>query len=178
VTPLARQAMIGAAADSGTHSAARAKAMPLDDLDKQILAALHEDGRMSVTEIAQRAASTASTVRKRMRRMESERGLRVVAMTDYYAAGFEILLAVGIEVEGRSAAAVGRELAEFPEVFCVNLTTGACALELLVGARDHEELHRFLHGEVAEVSGVARLIPAFAVDVLKYESEWTPGLSS
>ena len=132
---------------------------------------------MSVTEIAHRVDSTASTVRKRMRRMESENGLRIVAMTDYYAAGFEILLAVGIEVEGRSAEAVGRELAEFPEVFCVNLTTGSCALELLVGARDHGELHRFLHEEVADVNGVARLIPAFAVDVLKYESEWTPGLA-
>jgi Lrp/AsnC family transcriptional regulator for asnA, asnC and gidA len=151
--------------------------MPLDDLDKAILAALREDGRMSVTEIAQRVDASASTVRKRMRRMEAEHGLRVVAMTDYYAAGFEILLAVGIEVEGRSAESVGMELAAFPEVFCVNLTTGACALELLVGARDHGELHRFLHAEVAGVRGVARLIPAFAVDVLKYESEWTPGLA-
>jgi Lrp/AsnC family transcriptional regulator for asnA, asnC and gidA len=149
--------------------------MPLDALDNRILAALREDGRMSVTEIAQRVGSTTSTVRKRMRRMESENGLRVVAMTDYYAAGFEILLAVGIEVEGRSAEAVGSDLARFPEVFCVNMTTGSCALELLVGARDHGELHRFLHGEVAGVAGVARLIPAFAVDVLKYESEWTPG---
>ena len=113
--------------------------MTLDDLDQRILDALREDGRMSVTEIAQRVDSTASTVRKRMRRMEAENGLRVVATTDYYAAGFEILLAVGIEVEGRAAEAVGRELAEFPEVFCVNLTTGSCALELLVGARDHEE---------------------------------------
>lgn len=149
--------------------------MPLDALDNAILAALREDGRMSVTEIAQRAASSAATVRKRMRRMEKENGLRVVAMTDYYAAGFEILLAVGIEVEGRPAEAVGRDLAAFPEVFCINLTTGSCALELLVGARDHEELHRFLHGEVAGVAGVARLFPAFTVDVLKYESEWTPG---
>ena len=151
--------------------------MTLDDLDQRILEALRGDGRMSVTEVAQRVNSTASTVRKRMRRMEAENGLRVVAMTDYYAAGFEILLAVGIEVEGRSAEAVGRELAAFPEVFCVNLTTGSCALELLVGARDHEELHRFLHAEVAGVSGVARLIPAFAVDVLKYESGWTPDLA-
>lgn len=151
--------------------------MTLDYLDERILDALREDGRMSVTEIAQRVESTASTVRKRMRRMEAENGLRVVAMTDYYAAGFEILLAVGIEVEGRAAELVGRELAEFPEVFCINLTTGSCALELLVGARDHEELHRFLHGEIAGVQGVSKLIPAFAVDVLKYESEWTPGMA-
>ncbi len=152
--------------------------MTLDPLDTRILDALREDGRMSVTDIAQRVESTASTVRKRMRRLESENGLRVVAMTDYYAAGFEILLAVGIEVEGRSVDQVGRELAGFPEVFCVNVTTGSCALELLVGARDHGELQRFLHEEVINVEGVARLIPAFAVDVLKYESEWTPGLSS
>lgn len=152
--------------------------MTLDSLDQRILDSLRRDGRMSVKEIAQRVDSTASTVRKRMRRMETENGLRMVAMTDYYAAGFEILLAVGIQVEGRSAEAVGHELATFPEVFCVNLTTGSCALELLVGARDHRELHRFLHAEVAGVPGVARLIPAFTVDVLKYESEWTPGLAA
>lgn len=151
--------------------------MSVDELDARILAALREDGRMPVKEIAERVGAAAGTVRKRMRRLEAEHGLRVVAMTDYYAAGFEILLAVGIEVEGQSAERVGRDLAVFPEVFCVNQTTGNCDLELLVGARNHDELHRFLHEEVAAVAGVARLLPAFAVDVLKYESGWTPGLA-
>jgi Lrp/AsnC family transcriptional regulator for asnA, asnC and gidA len=168
----------GGGYDGRAFHAPDTPAMTLDDLDTRILDALREDGRMSVTEIAQRVDATAATVRKRMRRMEREHGLRVVAMTDYYAAGFEILLAVGIEVEGQSAAQVGRALAAFPEVFCVNQVTGNCDLELLVGARDHEELHRFLHEEVAGVQGVARLLPAFAVDVLKYESDWTPRLAA
>lgn len=146
----------------------------IDALDARILEALAEDGRMSVTEIAARVDATASTVRKRMRRLEEASAMRVIAMTDYYAAGFELLLAIGVEVEKRPAEEVGRALARLPAVFCVNLTTGIHDLEILVAARDHEELCRFLHEELAAVEGIARLTPGFAVDVLKYQSEWMP----
>ena len=148
----------------------------VDDVDRQIIELLREDGRMSIQDMARRLNSTAGTVRTRIRRLEEADILRVVAVTDFAAAGFEMLIAIGIEVENRSAEHVGEELARLPEVFSVNMTTGAYDLEILVAARDFEELSRFLTIELASVKGIARLAPALCIDVFKYQSDWAPEL--
>ena len=102
--------------------------------------------------------------------------MRVVAVTDFSAAGYDLLLAIGIEVESRSAEAVGEDLAKLPEVFSVNLTTGANDIEILVGARSFDELQYFLHQEVAHIEGIGRLYPGLTIEVYKYQSEMVPSL--
>ena len=97
-------------------------------------------------------------------------------VTDFAAAGYDLLLAIGIEVESRNAEEVGKDLAELPEVFSVNLTTGSNDLEILVGARSFEELSYFLHKEVANIAGIGRMYPGLTIDVLKYQSEIVPNL--
>ena len=147
-----------------------------DELDEGIIALLREDGRMSARDIATALDSSSSTVRKRIRGMEQAGFMRVVAVTDFAAAGFDLLLAIGIEVENRNAEAVGRALAELPEVFSVNLTTGPNDLEILVAAQSFEQLATFLHEEVSQVDGIGRLTPALTVEVYKYQSEFVPQL--
>ena len=105
-----------------------------DRFDLDIIALLQEDGRMSTRDIATRLGATPSTIRKRVRRLEDTGTMRVVAVTDFASAGYDLLLAIGVEVESRSAEAVGRDLASLPDVFSVNLTTGSHDLEILVGA--------------------------------------------
>ena len=144
-----------------------------DDLDMKIIALLQEDGRTPTQDIAKRFNST---IRKRIRRLEETGTMRVVAVTDFAAAGYDLLLAIGIEVESRAAEDVGNDLAQLPEVFSVNLTTGANDLEILVGARSFEELSYFLHKEVANISGIGRMYPGLTIDVLKYQSEIVPSL--
>ena len=80
--------------------------------DEGIIALLREDGRLSARDIAKALDPSSSTVRKRIRGMEQAGIMRVVAVTDFAAAGFDLLLAIGIEVENRNAEAVGREKPE------------------------------------------------------------------
>lgn len=147
-----------------------------DRMDRQIVALLRRDGRISTQRIARKLESTPSTVRKRIRSLEENGVMRVVAVTDFAAAGFDLLLAIGIEVEDRNPEAVGRELALLPEVFAVNLTTGPNDLEILVAAQSFEQLATFLHDEVSQVDGIGRLAPGLAVEVYKYQSEYVPQL--
>ena len=86
------------------------------------------------------------------------------------------MLAIGIEVENRRPEEVGLELAELPEVFSVNMTTGVHDLDILVAARDFSELSHFLHEELPNISGIAKLAPGITVDVLRYESGWVAKL--
>ena len=147
-----------------------------DDLDMKIIRLLQEDGRTSTQDIAKELNSTSSTIRKRIRRLEDTGTMKVVAVTDFAAAGYDLLLAIGIEVDSRSAEDVAMDLAELPEVFSVNLTTGANDIELLVGARSFDELSVFLHKEVAGIEGIGRLSPGLTIEVYKYQSEMVPNL--
>lgn len=147
-----------------------------DELDLKIIALLQEDGRTPTQDIAKKFKSTSSTIRKRIRRLEETGTMRVVAVTDFAAAGYDLLLAIGIEVESRNAEDVGRDLAALPEVFSVNLTTGANDLEILVGAKSFDELSYFLHKEVADIDGIGRMSPGLTIEVYKYQSEIVPTL--
>ena len=145
-----------------------------DEFDLEIIALLQVDGRMSTQDMAKALGATSSTIRKRIRRLEDTGTMRVVAVTDFAAAGFDVLLAIGVEVESRNAEAVGHDLAALPDVFSVNLTTGTHDIEILVGARSFDELATFLHEEVAHIDGIGRLSPGLTVEVYKYQSEIVP----
>lgn len=147
-----------------------------DELDMKIIRLLQEDGRTSTQDIAKAFNSTSSTIRKRIRRLEETGTMKVVAVTDFSAAGYDLLLAIGIEVESRSAEDVAMDLTALPEVFSVNLTTGANDIEILVGARSFDELSVFLHQDVAKIKGIGRLFPGLTIEVYKYQSEMVPSL--
>jgi Lrp/AsnC family transcriptional regulator for asnA, asnC and gidA len=143
-------------------------AYELDDLDRKIIAALKADGRATNQQIATSLKIAAATVSMRIRRMEELNALRVVAVTDFAALGYKMLLAIGVEVKGRPAEDVGKELAKLHEVFAVHLVTGALDIEILVALREFEDLQEFLLRDVAKIRGISSLTPAIAVDVIKY----------
>jgi Lrp/AsnC family transcriptional regulator for asnA, asnC and gidA len=147
-----------------------------DKIDRQIIELLQADGRMAIQEIATQVSITSSAVRKRIQRLEDAKVMKIVAVTDFNAAGFDLLLAIAIEVENRGSEEVARELAELPQVFSVNLTTGVHDLDILVGVKNFEELSQFMHEELPKISGIGRLVPGITVDVLRYESGWVSSL--
>ena len=154
--------------------AAAAAMIALDDMDQAIIGLLRGDGRMPYRAIARELGVTENTVRARVRRLEESNTMRVVAVTDIEAAGFGMLLAIGVQVEGRSPEAVARELARFPEVFSVNVVVGSQDIEVLVVSEDQASLNELVGERLAVVPGVRRLTPALALDVLKNQPDWVP----
>lgn len=146
--------------------------LPLDDKDHQLIGLLRQDGRMAYKTLAEKTDLTESTVRSRIRRLEESDLLRVVAVTDFEAAGFNLMLAVGVQVEGRSAADVAQDIAKFPEVFSVCQVVGTHDIECLMVAQDQEAVAALLTEKLAGVAGVRRLLPAMAIDVLKNQPNW------
>jgi Lrp/AsnC family transcriptional regulator for asnA, asnC and gidA len=141
----------------------------LDDVDRRIIAALKADGRATNQRIARSLRISPATVGARIRRLESVNAMRVVAVTDFAALGYKVLLAVGIEVQGRPAQEVAEELAALEEVFAVHLVTGARDVEILVVLHDLEELETFLLRDVAKIRGIRTLTAGIAADVIKYD---------
>jgi len=146
----------------------------LDETDYAIIDLLREDGRLPYRAIARELSLTETTVRARVRRLEESNTMRVVAVTDIEAAGYEMLLAVGVQVDGRPPVEVARDLAKIPEVFSVNVVVGTHDIEILVVAEDQEALNSLLSEKLAHMPGIRRLTAALAVDVLKNQPHWVP----
>jgi len=148
----------------------------LDELDQKIIASLKADGRATNQQIARSLKIAPATVSARIRRLEELNAMRVVAVTDFSALGYNVLLAVGIEVQGRPAQEVAEELAKLPEVFAVHLVTGARDIEILVALHDLEELQTFLLKDIARIRGIGNLTAGIAADVIKFEFDRTTSL--
>ena len=146
----------------------------LDALDTGIIEILRTDGRATNQDIASQLAVTAATVSARLQKMEDARAMRVVAVTDFSALGFNVIIALGLKVRGREIREVGRELAEFPEVLSVNIMSGGNDLELLVALHDFSEIQQFLYDHIAAVEGVAHIDAGIAADIVKYEFNVAP----
>jgi len=150
------------------------QAIDLDATDEQIVELLRQDGRMPYRAIARELKLTEATVRSRVRRLEDSNVMRVVAVTDFEAAGYDFMLAVGVQVEGRSPLEVAQELAAFPEVFSINVVIGTFDLELLVVAEDQVAMSALIYERLASLPGVRRVVPSIAVNVLKNQPDWVP----
>ncbi|TDG15140.1 Lrp/AsnC family transcriptional regulator [Seongchinamella unica] len=156
------------AASAGTRP------IDLDDTDHGIIALLRADGRMPYRAIARELGITEATVRARVRRLEESNTMRVVAVTDIEAAGYGMLLAIGVQVENRDPEAVATDLAAIAEVFSVNVVVGSHDIEILVVTEDAGSLSELLMATLGSVPGVRRLTPALAMDVLKNQPDWVP----
>jgi Lrp/AsnC family transcriptional regulator for asnA, asnC and gidA len=159
--------------DSVSSRIATAQSANLDDIDYQIIALLRSDGRMPYRTLAKELNLTEATVRSRVKRLEDSDTMRVVAVTDIQAAGFGMLLAVGIQVEGRSALLVSEDLAQVPGVYSVSQVVGTHDIEVLTIADDQTTLDAMLMS-LSSIDGVRKIMPAMAVEVLKNQANWVP----
>lgn len=146
----------------------------VDEIDVAIVGQLRLNGRATNQQIADRLNLTAATVSSRIKRMEDANKLRVVAVSDFAAHGYNVLLEVAIEVDGRPAKDVAEELAEFPQVFAAHLVTGRYDIDILVVLKDFDELPGLLMEKFAKVRGIRSMVPAIAVDIVKYKFDIAP----
>ena len=146
----------------------------LDETDWRLIELLRADGRAPLRDLADRLGVSEAAVRTRVRALESSGCMKVVAVADAAASGYEMLLAVGIEVDGRPALEVAEEFAAIPEVFSVCVVVGTYDIELLIVARDHEHVAQLVTDTLVRVRGVRRILTGLAVDVLKNQPDWVP----
>jgi Lrp/AsnC family leucine-responsive transcriptional regulator len=145
-----------------------------DATDLAIVEQLRENGRATNQQIAKTLGLTGTTISTRIRRMEEADQLRIIAESDFAARGYDLLLRVTLEVEGRAASDVAQELAPLPEVVAVHLVTGRYDIDMLVALRDPSELGLFLLDTMGQIKGIRSICPAIIVDIVKYQFDAVP----
>jgi len=144
------------------------------ELDKNIIGILKKDGRTSNQKIADMLGVTTSMIATRIRRMEQAKAMKVVAVSDFSAFDYNVLLPVGVNVKGRRANDVAADLAKLDEVSVVHLVSGKHDIEILVALASLENMSDFLLEKLSRIKGIRNLDPSFAVDIIKYDFDVAP----
>lgn len=130
------------------------KAPPLDDLDRNILAQLAGDARMSVAVLARKLKVARSTVQARLERLEGSGA--IAGYTLRLGEGAQrgrIRASVMLGIEPRSLPAILARLKVLPQVERIHTTSGRVDLLLQIAAASTAELDETLD-RIGAIDGV------------------------
>ncbi len=146
----------------------------MDELDRQILQALQEDGRAPFTQIAKRAGVSETTIRSRYRMLAEQGIVRTVGIVDPYALGFQAPAIVGVSVEPGRLEAVARTIAEFPEVSYLVNTLGRFDLIVEIFCRNLPHLTELITQQFHTIPGVRCTETLMIARSYKLSYRWSP----
>jgi len=125
-----------------------------DDVDRQIISALKEDGRMPFAQIARRLGVSAGMVRQRYLQMVDDNLLSVVPVTNVTMLGYNLMAMIGVSIDGDCLVETAQEIAAFEEVIYLVICTGTHDLLVEVLCRNSDHLLEFLAKRLRSVKGV------------------------
>jgi len=125
----------------------------LDDISKQIIEQLQEDGRRSYARIGAAVGLSEAAVRQRVQRLLDGGAMQIVAVTDPMTLGFRRQTMIGVRCSG-NLEQVAEQLAAMHEIDYVVITAGSFDLLIEVVCEDDDEL--------LEILSRVRAIPSVA----------------
>lgn len=141
----------------------------LDHRDREIIAALQENGRLSNIEVAERVNLSHSSCSRRITRLEKDgiiTGYR--ALTDRAKLGFSVRALCGVI---RDTSVGWRELAEklsgIEEVVSVYAVSGDVDIMLEIVARDMQHYSEVVMKDLAQTKGVGATRSTFVLEEVK-----------
>ena len=147
----------------------------LDDIDRQLLRLLQEDGKLSVRELAKRVRLSPTPVHERLRRLESS------GIIDHYAAvintdkiGQFIIFYVNIILKEHSTKLGGKfveKIRSFPEVVEFYTIGGEHDFMIKVMVPDMPAYRLFFVDKLGEVPNIAKLQSIIVLDTIKRDGK-------
>jgi len=130
----------------------------IDQLDRQILSKLIEDGKMPYTDIAKQLYVSSGTIHVRMKKMEQMGIVLGSSLTvDYQKLGYDITAFLGVYLDKSSLYdEVAEQLKQIPEIIEANYTTGLYSIFARIVCKDTNHLRVVLHDKIQKIPGIQR----------------------
>ncbi|MEX0811123.1 MAG: Lrp/AsnC ligand binding domain-containing protein [Chitinophagales bacterium] len=130
----------------------------IDNVDRQILHLLMQNGLMPYSEIAKKIHVSSGTVHVRLKKMTNSgviSGNQLIV--DPEKLGFDITAFIGVYLKKSSLyQEVLKGMKEIPEVVSCHYTTGNYSMFVKILCRDTNHLKAVLHDKLQELSGIDR----------------------
>jgi Lrp/AsnC family transcriptional regulator, regulator for asnA, asnC and gidA len=138
-----------------------------DDTDRAILQELQEDGRRSFRAIARSVGVSEGTVRTRVRRIEEEGALRILAFVDPSRLGQSVLAGVLVRCDTESLEAFTDTVVAMPEVTYASSLLGRADFYIQVVCTDNDALWEIVR-RVRAITGVRETETLLEMQVHKF----------
>lgn len=134
-------------------------AVPLDDIDRELVRRLAADPRASQRQLAREIKMSGPAVGERIARLERSGVIRGYTVSvDWAALGFPVLAYIPISIApGADLAQILADLREVPEVEELVAVTGAYDLIARLRLRDHAHLQEVLLESLWQIDGLQRI---------------------
>jgi len=146
----------------------------LDAVDRRLLNALQENGRIPVTDLAEKVGLTTSPCLRRLKILEQAGIIRgYAALVDQTKVGLPVSVFISVKLEMQREEALERfeaTMRDCPEVVECYLMTGPRDYLLRVVAKDLAAYERFLKQTLTRIEGVASIESSFALSQVKYSN--------
>jgi DNA-binding Lrp family transcriptional regulator len=143
------------------------KLRDIDALDRAIIRALLENGRLSQVQLAEQVPLSPTAIARRIRALEDDGVIAgYEARINGEALGFSMTVIVRISLKNQSEEllnAFEKAVAAVPSVVSCYLMSGDDDYMLTVIARDLAEYERVLKEQLARLPGIARLNSSFVL---------------
>lgn len=153
---------------------------PIDRIDRKIMAALMEDGRLTNSQLAERVGLSAAPCWQRVKRLEREGYISgYTAILDQRLLGVKETVLLEVTLDRHDDEAVenfGRAMAAMPEVLEVYLTTGEYDYFIKVAVEGTQGYADFLGKKLYRIPGVRHSRSSFTLGCLKKSSSVSPTL--
>jgi Lrp/AsnC family leucine-responsive transcriptional regulator len=143
----------------------------LDAIDRKILSALNLDGRLSISELAERVGLSTSPCWTRVKKLEASGAIeRYAAVIDPLALGLRDIVFVEIALDRQDDKILehfGMALARIPQVIEASLVTGEYDYLVKVAVADTADYERFLREKLYRIEGIRHTRSTFSLRTLK-----------
>lgn len=129
------------------------KPATLDEVDRELVRLLQEDGRRSLSEMAREVGLSHASVRSRINRLLDERIVTITAVTHPETHGYTQSATIAVRTDHR-VASVSEAVAEIPEVYYLVTVTGEYDLLVELMAKDTGHLQELVM-QLRAIPGVA-----------------------
>lgn len=143
----------------------------LDDVAKDIITQLQEDGRRSYSAIGKAVGLSEAAVRQRVKGLIDANVIQIVAVTDPLRLGFGLVAFVALRVSG-DIRKVADALSEISEIDYVVLTAGRFDIVFEVVCEDNQHLVRLLNDRIRTIPGVADAETFISLGLHKQTYTW------
>jgi Lrp/AsnC family transcriptional regulator for asnA, asnC and gidA len=143
--------------------------MRIDDTDRAIIHELQIDGRMALREIARKLNTSEGTIRSRLKKLQEEGVVQIVAFADPAKMGASCMSLIFLKVMPAMQDAILSEMKAWMEVSYLSVTLGETDICVQAVCKDQAAL-LVLRQRIASLEGVQelRFLPEVAVHKIHF----------
>jgi Lrp/AsnC family transcriptional regulator for asnA, asnC and gidA len=139
----------------------------IDELDRKLIQELQKSGRRGYVELAKELGVVEGTVRKRVKNLLGRKVIKILAVPNPRALGYNFLSIMGLQVRMADLRKVADELAQKPNVCYLAFVTGRYDLIAIIITQSPEELSHFIEKEISALPSIMRTETFVNLDIIK-----------